>query len=70
LNSTPKVIGLEGVRAVAARCDALDLPVVAIGGIAVETCARVREETRADGIAVVSCVANAADVAAAVRALL
>jgi thiamine-phosphate diphosphorylase len=65
-----KVIGLEGVRAVAERCEALDLPVVAIGGITTETGKRAREETRADGIAVISCVANAPDVAAAVRALL
>jgi len=55
-----KVIGVPGVATVSkGPCKDLDLPIVAIGGIGVDTAQSVRDETAADGIAVISCVANA-----------
>ena len=60
------VIGLEGLDAVAG---AVDVPVVAIGGITVTRAAEVGK-TRAAGVAVVGAVMAADDVAAVVRSLL
>lgn len=62
----PDAIGPEGVRAVAS---AVDVPVIAIGGITVQ---RVPElvAAGAHGVAVVAAVSEAADPAAATRALL
>jgi thiamine monophosphate synthase len=51
-------------------CKELNLPIVAIGGIGVDTARGVRDITQADGVAVISCVANAVDVRATVAALL
>ena len=66
-----KVIGVDGVAFIAKGvCAELDLPIVAIGGIGVETARGVLDVTRADGVAVVSCVARADNVRAVVRALL
>lgn len=64
-----KVIGLDGVGKVIAVARELSLPVVAIGGVSLENAASVRA-TGADGIAVISAVANAADVKKAVHKLL
>jgi hydroxymethylpyrimidine kinase/phosphomethylpyrimidine kinase/thiamine-phosphate diphosphorylase len=64
-----KVIGLEGVTNVVKVARELSLPIVAIGGVALENAAAVRA-TGADGIAVISAVAKAVDVKHAVHALL
>ncbi len=61
-----EVIGLDGLDRVAA---AVNVPVVAIGGITVARAAEVGR-TRATGIAVVGAVMAAEDVAGAVRTLL
>lgn len=53
----PQPIGLEGLAAV---CAAVDLPVIAIGGITAERAALCRE-AGAHGVAVVGAVASAAD---------
>ncbi|WP_051704208.1 thiamine phosphate synthase [Glycomyces sp. NRRL B-16210] len=53
----PQPIGLDGLAAV---CEAVDLPVIAIGGIDAERAARCRE-AGAHGVAVVGAVAAAAD---------
>ena len=65
-----QVIGVDGVAKVAAVAREILLPIVAIGGISCETASDVRARTGADGVAVISCVANAPDVADAVRRLL
>jgi hydroxymethylpyrimidine kinase / phosphomethylpyrimidine kinase / thiamine-phosphate diphosphorylase len=66
-----KVIGVEGVAFVSRGvCKELNLPIVAIGGIGVDTARGVRDITQVDGVAVISCVANAVDVRATVAALL
>ena len=66
-----KVIGVEGVAFVSRGvCKELNLPIVAIGGIGVDTARGVRDITQADCVAVISCVANAVDVRATVAALL
>ncbi|WP_224450263.1 thiamine phosphate synthase [Haloprofundus salilacus] len=57
-----------GVEAVAAIADAVDIPVVAIGGITAENAGRV-VEAGADGVAVVSEIAGASDPAATTRRL-
>ncbi|GAA2122789.1 thiamine-phosphate pyrophosphorylase [Glycomyces algeriensis] len=53
----PQSIGLEGLAAV---CEAVDLPVIAIGGITAERAALCRE-AGAHGVAVVGAIAAAAD---------
>lgn len=53
----PQPIGLEGLAAV---CEAVDLPVIAIGGITAERAALCRE-AGAHGVAVVGAIASAAD---------
>lgn len=53
----PQPIGLSGLAAV---CEAVDLPVIAIGGITAERAARCRE-AGAHGVAVVGAIANAGD---------
>lgn len=58
--------GLAALREIARHC--APLPLVAIGGIDARNCARVRA-AGANGFAVISAVANAADPAAAVREL-
>jgi thiamine-phosphate pyrophosphorylase len=58
-------IGLEGLKKIR---DAVELPIVAIGGIA-ESNARQVFEAGADGIAVISAVTGAADMTQAVRSL-
>ncbi|MFC6836783.1 thiamine phosphate synthase [Halomarina ordinaria] len=58
-------IGLERVRDVA---DSVDVPFVGIGGITADNAARV-VEAGADGVAVISALTDAPDVAAAARAL-
>ena len=58
-------IGLEGLRRVR---EAVELPIVAIGGIDADNAGRVLE-AGADGVAVISAVTGAADMAAAVREL-
>lgn len=58
--------GLAALREIAAHC--APLPLVAIGGIAASNCAAARA-AGADGIAVISAVANAADPVSAVREL-
>ena len=65
-----QVIGVDGVAKVAAVAREILLPIVAIGGISCETASDVRARTGADGVAVIACVANAPDVADAVRRLL
>ncbi len=60
------VIGLDGLRQARARTH---LPIFAIGGVTLET-AGSTIEAGADGIAVVSALATAADLADAVRAFL
>ncbi len=62
----PKLLGLEGLRAIKS---AVRIPVLAVGGI---TPARAGEVAAAgaDGLAVISAVLGAEDVAAATRALL
>jgi thiamine-phosphate pyrophosphorylase len=60
------VVGLEGLRAVRRLTR---LPIYAIGGIQREQVPSVLE-TGADGIAVISAVANAPDIEAAARELL
>nr|WP_112133340.1 thiamine phosphate synthase [Glycomyces dulcitolivorans] len=62
----PQPIGLDGLAAV---CEAVDLPVIAIGGITAERAARCRE-AGAHGVAVVGAIAAAADPAAATAELL
>jgi len=62
----PQPIGLAGLAAV---CAAVDLPVIAIGGITAERAALCRE-AGAHGVAVVGAVAAAADPAAATAELL
>jgi len=61
----PPPTGLEGLRAIV---EAVDLPVVAIGGINAENVARVIE-AGAQGVAVISAVVSAPDIAAAARRL-
>lgn len=61
------VIGLEGLQRVVA---AVDVPVVAIGGIDAERTAQVAERTSAAGVAVVRAVMRAEEVGATVRALM
>lgn len=58
-------IGLDTLRAIA---DAVDVPVVAIGGVTVEN-AREVVEAGADGVAVISAITGADDPEAATRAL-
>lgn len=53
----PQPIGLEGLAAV---CEAVDLPVIAIGGITAERAAQCRE-AGAHGAAVVGAISTAAD---------
>jgi thiamine-phosphate pyrophosphorylase len=53
----PQPIGLSGLAAV---CEAVDLPVIAIGGITAERAAQCRE-AGAHGVAVVGAIASAAD---------
>jgi thiamine-phosphate pyrophosphorylase len=62
----PQPIGLEGLAAV---CEAVDLPVIAIGGITAERAKRCRE-AGAHGVAVVGAVSGAADPRAATAELL
>lgn len=62
----PEPIGLAGVAAVAA---AVDVPVIAIGGVTVEHVPALLE-AGVHGVAVVTAVSQAADPAAATRALL
>ncbi|THV28687.1 thiamine phosphate synthase [Glycomyces paridis] len=62
----PEPIGLDGLAAV---CAAVDLPVIAIGGIDAERARRCRE-AGAYGVAVVSAVAAASDPGAATAELL
>lgn len=62
----PQPIGLEGLAAV---CEAVDLPVIAIGGITAERAALCRE-AGAHGVAVVGAIAAAADPREATAALL
>jgi thiamine-phosphate pyrophosphorylase len=62
----PQPIGLEGLAAV---CEAVDLPVIAIGGITAERAALCRE-AGAHGVAVVGAIASAADPRAATAELL
>jgi len=61
------VIGLDGLQRVV---DAVDVPVVGIGGIDARRSAEIAEETRATGVAVVGAVMGAEEVGEAVRALL
>ncbi|WP_254536982.1 thiamine phosphate synthase [Halomarina litorea] len=58
-------IGLDALRAIA---DAVDVPIVAIGGVTVEN-AREVVEAGADGVAVISAITGADDPEAATRAL-
>lgn len=60
-----RAVGLDGLAAIAA---AVELPVVAIGGIDADNAAEVLA-AGADGVAVISAVAAAADPVAAVRTL-
>lgn len=60
------VVGLDGLRAIRPL---VQLPVFAIGGITVEKVAGL-VEAGADGVAVISAIAGAADVAETVRAFL
>ncbi|MQM24974.1 thiamine phosphate synthase [Glycomyces sp. NEAU-7082] len=62
----PQPIGLDGLAAV---CEAVDLPVIAIGGITAERAALCRE-AGAHGVAVVGAIAGAPDPAAATADLL
>jgi thiamine-phosphate pyrophosphorylase len=62
----PKIIGTEGIKAIK---DAVNIPVLAIGGINLERAAEVAQ-TGVDGLAVISAVMGAQDTAAAVTALL
>lgn len=62
----PQPIGLNGLAAV---CEAVDLPVIAIGGITAERAAQCRE-VGAHGVAVVGAIAGAHDPAAATVELL
>lgn len=62
-----EVIGLEGLERVAS---AVDVPVVAIGGITPERARAVAEGTGASGVAVIGAVMGAGDVESAVRGLL
>lgn len=62
-----EAIGIFGLQAVA---EAVDIPVVAIGGIDAEGSRQVAEESDAAGVAVVGAVMSAGDVGAAVRSLL
>jgi thiamine-phosphate pyrophosphorylase len=62
----PQPIGLSGLAAV---CEAVDLPVIAIGGITAERAALCRE-AGAHGVAVVGAIASAADPKQATIALL
>lgn len=58
-------IGVGGVRVVR---EAVSLPMVAIGGISVDTCGDIMR-ARPDGIAVISAVSAADDMVAAIKAL-
>jgi thiamine-phosphate pyrophosphorylase len=62
----PKILGTEGIKAIRA---AVELPLLAIGGI---TAARAREvaETGVDGVAVISALWGAEDIPGATRELL
>jgi thiamine-phosphate pyrophosphorylase len=62
----PQPIGLDGLAAV---CEAVDLPVIAIGGITADRAALCRE-AGAHGVAVVGAIAAASDPAAATAELL
>lgn len=62
----PQPIGLEGLAAV---CEAVDLPVIAIGGITAER-AKLCREAGAHGVAVVGAVSGAADPRSATAELL
>ncbi|GAA1668155.1 thiamine phosphate synthase [Glycomyces endophyticus] len=62
----PQPIGLDGLAAV---CAAVDLPVIAIGGVTAERAALCRE-AGAHGVAVVGAIAAADDLAAATAELL
>lgn len=62
----PQPIGLEGLAAV---CEAVDLPVIAIGGITAERAALCRE-AGAHGVAVVGAIASAEDPGLATAELL
>jgi thiamine-phosphate pyrophosphorylase len=62
---TPPPTGLEGLRAIV---EAVNLPVIAIGGISEENAAEVIA-CGADGVAVISAVVSAPDIAAAARRL-
>ncbi|RRS00226.1 thiamine phosphate synthase [Glycomyces terrestris] len=62
----PRPIGLDGLAAV---CAAVDLPVIAIGGITAERAAQCRD-AGAHGVAVVGAISAAADPAAATAELL
>jgi len=61
----PPPTGLEGLRAIV---EAVNLPVIAIGGINEENAAEVME-AGAQGVAVISAVVSAPDIAAAARRL-
>ncbi len=60
------VIGLSGLQSVA---EAVDVPVVGIGGVTAERAAEIAT-TSASGVAAIAAVMSAADVGAAVRGLL
>ncbi len=62
---TPPPTGLEGLRAIV---EAVNLPVIAIGGINEKNAAEVME-AGAQGVAVISAVVSAPDIAAAARHL-
>lgn len=62
----PKIIGTEGIKAIK---DAVNIPVLAIGGINLERAVEVAR-TGVDGLAVISAVLGARDTAGAVTALL
>ena len=61
------VIGVEGLAAVV---EAVEAPVVGIGGVTAERAAEIRTHTAAAGVAVIGAVMGARDVGTAVRRLL
>ncbi len=60
-------VGIDFIRRI--RAEGIDMPLVAIGGIDAGSAPEIRA-AGADGVAVISAIAQAPDVAAAVRALL
>ena len=60
-------VGIDFIRRI--RAEGINMPLVAIGGIDAGSAPEIRA-AGADGVAVISAIAQAPDVAAAVRALL